>query len=30
MVVNVNLMVQNAIKIKTEIVLSVEVGVKFN
>ena len=30
MVVNVNLMVENAIKIKTEIVLSVEVGVKFN
>ena len=30
MVVNVNLMVENAIKIKTEIVRSVEVGVKFN
>ena len=30
MVVNVNLMVENAIKIKTEIVLRVEVGVKFN
>ena len=30
MVVDVNLMVENAIKIKTEIVLSVEVGVKFN
>ena len=30
MVVNVNLMVEDAIKIKTEIVLSVEVGVKFN
>ena len=30
MVVNVNLMVENAIKIKTEIVPSVEVGVKFN
>ena len=30
MVVNVNLMVENAIKIKTEIVLSVEVGIKFN
>ena len=30
MIVNVNLMVENAIKIKTEIVLRVEVGVKFN
>ena len=30
MIVNVNLMVENAIKIKTEIVLRVEVSVKFN